>query len=535
MPPSFDLVDRPWLPCLVSGEARPRDLSLREMLARAPDIVELSAPSPLETVALHRLLLAVLHRVYPVDTTDAWGDLWEAGRFYMDPVNRYLDRWRDRLDLFHPQRPFFQTPGLPEGSATTIVKLGHEFSAGNNALLFDHSRDEGPPAMPAASAARMVVGHQAFAIGGLIGRLPGDPPSAEAAHLVKAAVLLTTGANLFETLLLNMVGVDGLRSQPFEFDPGADCPAWEQDPPQAIDRAPAGYLDLLTWQSRRILLFPDPGGQTVSRAAIMAGYRFPKGLDIRQRETQVAYSKRESAARNQDPWSPVGFRPEKALWRDSEALLQGAGEKTQRARSTGWLSILRSDGVLARDRIFTLSAFGLSSDRAKVFLWRREDLPLPLAYLEQPDLVTVLARAVTATENVRTSLRIATWRLAAEALAPGPDLSADRDRVDALVRSFQVERAYWPALDVHFRRHVVDLAARYDTDLGSAANATFAAAIRRAATDAFEGAARAVETSSRGYRAAAETRPGFHAALSTALRELLPAAVIQTTPEEATV
>ena len=36
-----------------------------------------------------------------------------------------------------------------------------------------------------------------------------------------------------------------------------DVPAWELDQENvAIDRQPKGYLDLLTWQSRRIKLIP---------------------------------------------------------------------------------------------------------------------------------------------------------------------------------------------------------------------------------------------------------------------------------------
>jgi len=137
-----------------------------------------------------------------------------------------------------------------------------------------------------------VLAQQMFSIGGLIGRLPGDPPSAEAAHLVKAAVLLNVGANLFETLALNMVRVDGQAGEPFEFDPAKDAPAWEREPARAVERTPEGYLDLLTWQSRRILLFPNSDGETVSRMTLMAGFRFPSGLPIRQRETMAAYKLR---------------------------------------------------------------------------------------------------------------------------------------------------------------------------------------------------------------------------------------------------
>ena len=120
---SFNLISEPWIPVLFAGESQPRDISLHEVLARAPDITELVHPSPLVTVALHRLLLAVCHRIYGPESEDTWGQLWNAGRFDNELLGAYFDAWRHRFDLFDEERPFYQTPGLPEAIATTIAKL----------------------------------------------------------------------------------------------------------------------------------------------------------------------------------------------------------------------------------------------------------------------------------------------------------------------------------------------------------------------------------------------------------------------------
>jgi CRISPR system Cascade subunit CasA len=507
--PSFNLVDEPWLPVRAHGEPGVREVSLREALARAPDFVELSHPSPVVTVSLYRLALAVLHAAHRGPAThDSRKAMWEAGAFDPTVLDRYLGEVGHRFDLFDPVRPFYQVPDLPTSAATSIAKLGHAYSAGNNPVHFDHTWDDAPPALPAAEAARLLVTQQTFAIGGLIARLPGEPPSAEAGHLVKGAVCLATGNNLFETLMLNLVVMNGAESRPFEFDQRQDGPAWDAELPTAGPRQLRGYLDLLTWQSRRVRLLPDEGGDTVSRAVIMAGNRFTQQANLEGRETMVAYRRRKTA-KDTEPFAPVGFRPEQALWRDSHALVQDS------ETSTRPLVLASLKGMLDRRRVVGLSAFGLSTDRAKVFLWRREDLPLPLAYLEDESktLVEELRGAVGAAEDAAGALRRSVWTMAELALAP--DANADRARVTQLTESLAPERAYWPRLDLPFRKFIVDL----PLGDGEAAKREWASEIQNAATAAFDRCASALATSSRGYRAAAEARQRFRWTLRKALAD----------------
>ncbi len=518
MKPSFNLTREPWIPVRFHGDHHPRDVSLREALARAPDIAELTDPSPLVTVALHRLLLAICHRVWGPSSERAWQALWEARQFDIGPLDRYLEQWAHRFDLFDEERPFYQVADLPQAAATTVAKLGHEYAAGNNPALFDHSLDGRPVALDPAASARLLVALQSFAVGGLIARLPGDPPSAESSHLFKAAVQVVTGANLFETLVLNLVA---LNRETLNLRPERNIPAWEAEPPRAERRAPAGLIDLLTWQPRRVLLFPSAGGM-VPLAAIMAGNSMPPDLAIETMEPMAAYVWRD--VKNQYPWFPVGFRPEEALWRQGPALLEFAHEKGRRAATLDWLSSLRAAGRL-EPRSFGLAMFGLSADRAKVFLWRAESLPLPDAYLVNGDLIGRVTRCINTAGDVAAKVLGATRSMANDALEPYG--TADRDRVSALVESLAPARTYWPRLDEPFRRLMVRLAETYDTDNGDAAIAEWVTAIRVAAVDSFERAASALETSSRGYRAAALARPRLLTNLAEALKPLLPE------PEEA--
>ena len=94
----FNLIDRPWIPC-TGGH-----VGLREALLRADEIHELRGENPLVTISLHRLLLAVVHRVHGPSNAKAWADLWKRRSFDRDRVDRYLGKWRDRFELLTTMR-----------------------------------------------------------------------------------------------------------------------------------------------------------------------------------------------------------------------------------------------------------------------------------------------------------------------------------------------------------------------------------------------------------------------------------------------
>ena len=76
--PEFNLVDQPWIPCLQRDGGKPQELSLRDTLIGAHEIRELFDNSPLVTVSLHRLLLAILHRNFGPASFGEWKELWQC-------------------------------------------------------------------------------------------------------------------------------------------------------------------------------------------------------------------------------------------------------------------------------------------------------------------------------------------------------------------------------------------------------------------------------------------------------------------------
>ena len=110
--PGFNLVDDGWIPCAGLRTDRWEELGLRDALVKAHLVREVVSPSPLASVAIHRLMLAVLHRVFGPSSASRWAELWAAGAWDSAALDAYFDRWRGRFDLFDPVHPFYQTAGL---------------------------------------------------------------------------------------------------------------------------------------------------------------------------------------------------------------------------------------------------------------------------------------------------------------------------------------------------------------------------------------------------------------------------------------
>lgn len=544
--PRFNLIDEPWIPAVTTTGAGV-ELGLREVLARAHELREIADPSPLVTVTLHRLLLALLHRNLGPTDVDAWQELWEAGRLPMEQLDPYLGRWRHRFNLFDPEHPFSQHPTLDVAAARSIALMVHGLTLGNYATLFDHSLAGDPPALSPAEAARQLLAMQAFALGGLVSLQKGENPqqykSADAAPLTKGAVALLKGATLFETLLLNLTRYDPEDGVPVPVH-GDDQPAWERDAPvDGMDRRPDGYVDLLTWQSRRVRLLPElrDGHVVVRRATVMKGYQFPDGWQPATTEPMLAFKVNAKAKANESPYTVLSFRPERALWRDSLALVESSGAQFQRPRMLEWVAELTRQRVLPRDRSYAVEVLGMSIDRASVFLWRHERFPLPLAYLTDRELQAALAEGLALAERVgrlfvdqwitlpggagghRSEIG-PLWEFAQALLAPSEAVSVNPDAVRGLIGSLGPGRDYWARLEVPFGEFVVALASdRVEVDgatrYGGRAHAHWAATLRKTARTAFRETVDGFDGSGQTLRATALAERRFNRQLGLLLTE----------------
>ena len=481
--PSFNLIHEPWLPVLDAGtnlRAVPehpvslREVGLQEALVRAHEIREVYTDAPLETIALYRLLLAIVIDGFLPDVDEAaWRARWKRGHFDRDVVARYFaDPVReDRFDLLHPERPFYQHPTPLAKEPSPMSKLFHAEASGNNATLFGHELDQEPRPRTLAEAARGIIGAHAYSLAGLAGasRQGGRLPNFSYAPLVGGAVFWIRGRSLFEALLLNAPPDPDARLMYDEDDHVGRPPAWQQPLAETPSKRPVeGYRDYLTWQARHLTLVTeqDENGVTIATSVYQAqGDKDDPPVAKDPLMAMVIPDKKKAAF-------PFGFRANRALWRDADIFFKLYKKNDSGSPSTfDWLrEMAEEEGV---DQ-YAVDVFGLVNDQAKVELWRHERMPVFSALLSEEDSAGPLhevTRALKFAEAQRKNLGGAVRTVADYLLAPPapgkderpkPDGKAARSLVDAL----GAEARYWAALEPKFYvllRDLANPAGDYDT------------------------------------------------------------------------
>ncbi|SDC64363.1 type I-E CRISPR-associated protein Cse1/CasA [Actinokineospora iranica] len=374
-PHSFDLIDQPWL--LVRRlDGSVTELSLLETFRQSGDLAGLVGEVPTQVFALTRILLAVVHDVTegPRDL-DEWSELWSADELPVEDIAAYLDRCRDRFDLFHPRTPFLQVAGLrtAKGEVSGLDKIIADIP---NGKPFFSTRLGSDQALTFAEAARWVVHCHAFDPSGIKSGAVGDDrvkggkgyPIGTGWSGYLGGVL-PEGANLRETLLLNLIARD------FDLtaaDACVDRPAWRRAPVTAgvedpDGRAPTGPVDLFTWQSRRIRLVPQ--GDKVVGVLVCNGdrvmpqnkFRFEPHSAWRRSQAQ------EKKLREPTVYMPLEHDPERAIWRGLQALLPQAAAVGQSSEASArlapgvlkWLALL-GDDVIGPDFPIRLRTIGMT-------------------------------------------------------------------------------------------------------------------------------------------------------------------------------
>lgn len=507
---SFNLIDEPWLPCTrLNGAAV--TLSLRDVLTQAHQLQALAGDSPPQTAALHRFLLAILHRVFGPADYDEWADLWQAKQFDAAALNAYLDIWRHRFDLFHAERPFYQSAD-PRVKPKSTISLSHDRASGNNATLFDHHTEAEGEALTPAQAARTLITAQAYGLAGLSGITQKFTDGACSSGII----FLIEGHNLRQTLLLNMIMYPAADPDMFGHT-RKDAPAWEMDDPFTPPREqPFGYLDYLTWQNRRILLLPERDAeQVIVRAMTMAP---ALRLDSVTGDTMKHY-------RIDDKLGPLAtsFSEDRVLWRDSAAFFTFHDVATRKVRPPAtfrWLRELVEENELERHQIYRCTALGMSKKQAKVFFFREERLPLPLIYLTDETLVSNLRDALDKTGTIAFDLLQAVRRVGMFLQIPGAEskqwgeLNVNaKTSINDWVAYTGADRRYWSSLDIPFQTFIVEL-----TQDSESALWRWYQRLHTTALEAFEQAAQYAGSDGRSFKAVVRGR----SYLNYRLRQLIP-------------
>lgn len=319
----MNLAFDPWIPC-IRDDGGACSASLVQCFTDA-GIVDV-AVRPHERVALMRLLLCVAYAAcgVPADYEE-----WMACRERLpDEADRYLEKWRDSFELFHPQKPFLQVAGLKsaaknseESGQTTTARLDFSLATGVNSTLFDHGALDAERAFTPESLALNLLTFQMFTPSGPVGNAfwneEAIPRYTNDAICLPSSMLHTflRGANLGESLFLNMATEDELTGYSSLGGDWKGRPLWEMFPngPKdagAVRNATQTFLGRMVPLSRAIVLLP--GG----RAMIWGnGLSFPV-FDAFPAEPSATVI----VADKGDKRRLLGAQPGKAVWRQLHAL-----------------------------------------------------------------------------------------------------------------------------------------------------------------------------------------------------------------------
>jgi CRISPR system Cascade subunit CasA len=424
--PAFNLLDEPWIPVrTLAGEVL--DVSLTEALLKGGQIAALAETSPPNLIALHRLLLAVLHRAL-TNHHGPWKDT-DRARWYREglphaPVRAYLEHWRGRFSLFHSEHPFMQVAALIDAPETRDklkpwTQICLEGASGNAPVVFDHTMDNTPSEIPAALACRNLLGALQFTPGGLVKTVR---DSDKAGPLANTAAVVPTGRTLAETLLtgLHPPSVKGLD----------DLPSWERSQPsiaqlRAAPRLSTGPNDRYTRLTRAVLLAPQDAAGRVRHLRFAAGLALEEDANAPDPMACYRVTKVGKAIR-------VSFSEGRAFWRELPALVPDpSGRFNQPAAILAWATNLR-DRLGQMDTPVPVVVAGLASDQAKLLRWRVERLELPLAVLADPEAAAELRARIRSAEDIFFRLRALCAEMIAGAM-PDPSHTDTKVRAKAIL------------------------------------------------------------------------------------------------------
>lgn len=433
--PAFNLLDEPWIPVrTLQGEMD--EVSLSTVLLHADQYSGLAETSPPNLVALHRVLLAVLHRALTTHH-GPWRDSdrarWFRHGWPEKALRDYFTQWRDAFWLIHSQKPFMQVAALAHAAETCDktkpwTQISLESASGNTPVLFDHALDDQPSSLPLSAACRSLLGYLQFTPGGLVKTFR---DSDKAGPLANTAAALPIGNNLRQSLLLALHPYDGQAQN--------DEPAWEKSVPtiaalRAEPTLATGYNDRYTRLSRAVLFSLTPDRTHVQYLRFGAGIGLEEDVNAVDCMASYRINKEGKAIR-------ISFTEGRAIWRELPNLLPDAsGQCNHPPAVLGWAAHLYE--LVGQDAPVQVLVAGLASDQAKLLRWRAEHLKLPIALLTTPLAAQELRSYIQKTEAVYADLQKIATTLVASTMPDGHHKDTN-NRAKTIVTNGPMTLAYY--------------------------------------------------------------------------------------------
>jgi len=369
----FDLWNEPWIGLEKEGGGLVR-LGIGETLLNAHKFRGIFDLSPLVMVGIHRLLTAILQDLYSPAADKDLKRLWSLRQIDQDDIFEFARKFGDRFDLFSPDKPFYQSAEtspvpLKGENIKSIANLIPDVPSGTEHTHYRHGVQMNQVFCPVCAAGGMVA-LPAFSTSGGAGIKPsinGVPP----------LYVIPCGSNLLESLLLSLV-IPNYQPSARAID--EDQVWWKREPliPRSAEVVSVGYLHSLTFQPRRVRLYPEVLDGSCSRCGQ------PITFGVRKMIFDMGESRPKDAPAWFDPFvaykvrdtkPPIPIRPVegKAAWREySNLFLKKPEDETTRKEKTIRPSVLDQIADLREGDTGanTLRCVGMRTDmKAKVFEW----------------------------------------------------------------------------------------------------------------------------------------------------------------------
>ena len=374
---TYNVLDQNWIP-VISGDGSRRFLSLRQTIAQAHQLREISDPSPLEEYSLYRFLAVFLMDALRLKKRSNIRALLRDGRFDMALIEKYIDDCRAEgvsFDLFDEERPFLQCRSDEEadGPIKPVSVLDCTLPSGNNHIHFNHARQE---TLPPDRALRLLLATYWFCTAAAQGYPSGVYGAPPLLGVIK-------GKNLFETLTAMLFPLDSIGI-PFDDPPVM----WRRTAP-VVPKAQIGktsWLQGMLFPTRRINLVYDESGT-------VTGVHLTQGENYVNKDTWVdPYATYRSNETSVFPLRPHSDSP---IWRNYCDIIDIPGNHASKM-----LSLYQS---IHGDEDIHLTLYGVETSQASYLSMHRYDLTLPLR-LADSGYVELMTACIGATQQLRKAL-----------------------------------------------------------------------------------------------------------------------------------
>lgn len=398
----FNLLDEEWINVVTDYKGTTKPVGMKEFFENAHNYIALAGDTPTQDFAVMRFLLAVLHTVfsrYDADGNayemlemndrmqpkeepeedleeyedllmDTWKDLWNKGKF-PEIVNEYLEKWRDRFNLFDDKYPFYQVTekeidvskiNKPAPSEVLGKNINRRISeSANKIALFSpkYSSDLNKEKMSQDEFARWLLTFQSYS--GLSDKVifGKEKYKASKGWLFDLGGVFLSSDNLFKTLLLNL--------QLKNFTNKIQKPCWEFSPEEVVQKQMSfepidNIAELYTVWSRAVCI----KDYSPENAFSMSIVKLPEVIHEDQFLEPMTIWRYNTTGDNKEKFTPRKHQMNKSMWRSFGLITETESEENpdpkNKKRKPGIIDWMNKISDFVDDKIIKINSISMEDD-----------------------------------------------------------------------------------------------------------------------------------------------------------------------------